>query len=327
MKRIFVTGGAGYIGSHACKALAKAGFEPVAFDNMESGNPDAVKWGPLEVGDIRDKERLQDALTSYRPDAILHFAAYIQVEESVTNPGKYYENNVLGTLCLLEAMRATRIETIVFSSTAAVYGMPRSIPVTEDEPLAPINPYGESKRMSETILADYGRAHKFNWAALRYFNAAGADHEGELGPNHEPVTHLIPLVLRAALGTGRRLTVFGTDYDTPDGTAVRDYIHVDDLATAHIAALEYLSRGGASDAFNLGAGHGYSVQDVIETTAQILETDIPTVGGARRAGDAPVLVADPGKAKSAFGWKPQHSSLESIIATAAGWERKRPIAR
>lgn len=324
MEKIFVTGGAGYIGSHTCKALARAGFEPVVYDSLENGRRAAVKWGPLEVGDIRDGERLRAALTAHRPAAVVHFAAYIQVEESVSFPGKYYGNNVVGTLSLLDAMRDTGVDKIVFSSTAAVYGMPETAPIGEDAPLAPINPYGESKRMVEAMLADFHHAHDLNWTALRYFNAAGADTEGELGPNHEPVTHLIPLVIRAAHGTGKRLTVFGTDYDTPDGTAVRDYIHVNDLADAHVAALRYLSKGGASGAFNLGTGQGHSVRDVINETGRILGVEVPATDGPRRAGDPPILVADPSKGKAAFDWQPRNSTLQTIIATAAAWERDRP---
>lgn len=322
MVKVLVTGGAGYIGSHACKALAKAGFEPIVYDNLQGGRRAAVKWGPLEEGDIRDHARIRDVLESYHPAAVMHFAAYIQVHESVAKPGKYYDNNVSATISLLEAMRETGIDTLVFSSSAAVFGTPRSTPTTEDEPLAPINPYGESKRMVETILADFRRAHGFKWVALRYFNAAGADPDGELGPNHEPVTHLIPLVLRAALGTRQQLTVFGTDYDTPDGTAVRDYIHVSDLASAHVAALEYLFRGGESGAFNLGNGRGHSVRDVIKEVGRILGRDVPAVDGPRRPGDAAILVADPRKSQAAFDWKPVHSSLESIVSTAARWEQR-----
>jgi len=324
MDRIFVTGGAGYIGSHTCKALARAGYEPVVYDSLENGRKSAVKWGPLEIGDIRDGARLRAALAAHRPAAVIHFAAYIQVGESVTNPGKYYGNNVVGTLSLLEALRDNGVDKIVFSSTAAVYGIPDTAPIGESAPLAPINPYGHSKRMVETMLADFEEAHGLKWSALRYFNAAGADTEGELGPNHEPVTHLIPLVLRAALGTGKPLTVFGTDYDTPDGTAVRDYIHVDDLANAHVAALRYLSAGGESGAFNLGTGQGHSVREVIDEAGRILGMEVPASDGPRRPGDPPILVADPGKGKAAFGWQPEHSSLATIIETAAAWERKRP---
>jgi UDP-arabinose 4-epimerase len=323
MVKVLVTGGAGYIGSHACQALANAGLEPIVYDSLETGRRSAVKWGPLEQGDIRDGARLRSILATHRPSAVMHFAAYIQVEESVAHPGKYYDNNVVGTLRVLEAMRETGVDTIVYSSTAAVYGMPKSVPVTEDEPLAPINPYGESKRVGELIMADFERAHGLKWAALRYFNAAGADPEGEVGPSHEPVTHLIPLVLRAALGTGKPLTVFGTDYETPDGTAIRDYIHVSDLANAHVAALNHLSRGGTTGAFNLGVGEGHSVREVIDEVARNLDTRIPFVEGPRRPGDAPVLVADARKGKNAFGWEPRHSTLASIITTAANWERRR----
>jgi len=322
--RILVTGGAGYIGSQTCKALAKAGLEPVVYDNLGNGRRSAVKWGPLEVGDIRDTDRVRDVIRKYQPAAVVHFAAFIQVGESVRDPGKYYLNNVAGSVSLLEAMQMEKLRTIVFSSTAAVYGEPQFVPVTEDHPLAPINPYGESKRMVENILADYEIAYGLKWAALRYFNAAGADPDGELGPNHEPITHLIPLVLRAALGTGPALTIFGTDYDTPDGTAVRDYIHVADLASAHVAALRYLEDpANGSGAFNLGTGAGHSVREVVATAERSLGTKVPIVEGARRPGDAPNLVANPNKGQRAFTWTPRYSDLATIIDTAAAWEKMR----
>ena len=320
MVKVLVTGGAGYIGSHTCKALAAAGIEPVVYDNLETGHPAAVKWGPLEEGDIRDTSRLHTVLVAHRPATVMHFAAYIQVEESIINPEKYYDNNVVGTLRVLEAMRDANVGTFVFSGSAAVYGVPRVVPVAEDAPLAPINPYGETKSIAESILSDFGRAYDLQWAALRYFNAAGADPEGDLGPGHEPITHLIPLVLRAALDNGAPLNVFGTDYDTPDGTAVRDYIHVSDLADAHVAALNYLRGGGASGAFNLGTGRGHSVREVVDAAERVLGVPIPTVDAPRRAGDSPMLVADPAKGRAALDWQPRRSSLDYIIATAALWE-------
>jgi UDP-arabinose 4-epimerase len=243
MACVLVTGGAGYIGSHACKALAAAGHLPVTYDSLGNGRTAAVRWGPLERGDIADAARLRTVISRHRPDAVMHFAAYIQVAESVSNPGKYYENNVGGTLTLLDAMQENGIGTMVFSSSAAVYAAPETDRVAEDHPLGPANPYGETKRMVETVLADFGRASGPKWTALRYFNAAGADPDGEIGPNHDPVTSLIPLVLKAGLGIGPMLNVYGTDYDTPDGTAIRDFIHVSDLAAAHVAALDHLLNG------------------------------------------------------------------------------------
>jgi UDP-arabinose 4-epimerase len=323
MKSILVTGGAGYIGSHACKALARAGYRPVTYDSLANGRKDAVRWGPLEQGDIADPVRLRAAIERHKPAAVMHFAAYIQVAESVADPGRYYANNVAGTLTLLDVMRATGLDTIVFSSSAAVYAAPQTALVAEDHPLAPANPYGQTKRMMETILADHGAAHGLRWTALRYFNAAGADPDGEIGANHDPVTSLIPVVLMAGLGTGPTLNVFGTDYDTPDGTAIRDFIHVTDLADAHVAALAHLLNGGESGPINLGTGRGYSVREVIETASRVLGRPIPAVDSPRRPGDLAAMVADARKAASLLNWTPQHSSIEKIIETAAAWERTR----
>ena len=320
---VLVTGGAGYIGSHTCKALAQSGYEPVVYDNLENGHSSAVKWGPLERGDIRDTERLQKLIDTYRPAAVIHFAAYIQVDESIRFPGKYYMNNVEGTISLLEAMRATGVATIVFSSTAAVYGNPQSVPVAEDHSLAPINPYGTSKQMVETILADFETAHDLRWVALRYFNAAGADPGGELGLSRDSVSNLVPRALRAGLGTGPALTIFGTDYPTPDGTAIRDYIHVTDLAVAHVAALRYLIDRNPSGAFNLGTGNGHSVCEVVKETGRILGREVPVREGSRRPGDLPNVIADPTKANRAFGWTPKYSDLETILGTSAAWEKNR----
>jgi len=323
MARVLVTGGAGYIGSHACKALARAGHLPVTYDSLENGRTDAVRWGPLEQGDIADGARLRAVIGRHQPDAVMYFAAYIQVAESVANPGKYYANNVGGTLTLLDAIREAGIGAMVFSSSAAVYAPPETERVAEDHPLGPANPYGETKRMVEMMLADFSRACGLRWAALRYFNAAGADPDGEIGPNHDPVTSLIPLVIKAGLGSGQTLNVYGTDYDTPDGTAIRDFIHVSDLAAAHVAALEYLLAGGDSGPINLGTGQGYSVRSVIETAARVLGRPVPAVDSPRRPGDLARMVADAGKAASMFNWTPGHSSLEEIIATGATWERGR----
>lgn len=321
MARVLVTGGAGYIGSHACKALATAGHEPVVFDSMEHGFENFVKWGPLERGSTLDGDRVTAVLRQYRPDAVMHFAAYIAAGESVQDPAKYYRNNTAGTLSLLRAMQGEGIGRIVFSSTAAVYGNPQSTPIGEDHPLAPINPYAHSKLMVEQILRDFQAAHDLRSVTLRYFNAAGADPDGELGECHDPETHLVPLALRAALGTGKTLTIFGDDYATPDGTPIRDYIHVSDLASAHVAALDYLLGGGAPAIANLGVGKGYSVREVLSTIERVLGRPVPTVDGDRRPGDPTELVADARQAGTLLGWSPAHADLETIIETAARWER------
>jgi UDP-arabinose 4-epimerase len=321
MARVLVTGGAGYIGSHTCKALARAGHEPVVYDSLEHGFRDFVRWGPLEQGDMLDGERLAAVIRAHRPEAVLHFAAYIAAGESVENPGKYYRNNVGGSLSLLQAMRDEGIGRLVFSSTAAVYGNPLSTPIAEDHRLLPINPYAHSKLFVEQLLHDFGTAHGLKSVVLRYFNAAGADPDGELGECHEPETHLIPLALKAAFGTAKPLTVFGSDYDTPDGTPIRDYIHVADLAEAHVAALRHLLAGGASATANLGVGSGYSVRDVLTATERVLGRPVPLVEGPRRPGDPTVLVADPGHAMRLLSWKPNLAALDAIIETAARWER------
>jgi UDP-arabinose 4-epimerase len=321
MARVLVTGGAGYIGSHACKALARAGHEPVVYDSLEHGFRDFVRWGPLERGDMLDSERLTAVIRAHKPEAVLHFAAYIAAGESVENPGKYYRNNVGGSLSLLQAMRDEGVGHLVFSSTAAVYGNPLSTPIAEDHRLLPINPYAHSKLFVEQLLHDFGTAHGLKSVALRYFNAAGADPDGELGECHEPETHLIPLALKAAFGAGKPLTVFGSDYDTPDGTPIRDYIHVADLAEAHVAALRHLLAGGASATANLGVGSGYSVRDVLTATERVIGRPVPVVEGPRRAGDPTVLVADPGHAMRLLSWKPNLAALDAIIETAARWER------
>lgn len=264
MNKVLVTGGAGYIGSHACKALAKAGYQPIVFDNLVYGHEWAVQWGPLEKGDILDRGQLDTAFRKHRPDAVMHFAAYAYVGESMMLPGKYYRNNVVGSLTLLEAMQDHGVDKIVFSSTCATYGVPDRIPIDENACQSPINPYGMSKLMVERILADFGNAHGINWIALRYFNAAGADLDNQIGETHDPETHLVPLVLDAASGRRDSITIFGNNYDTADGTCIRDYIHVSDLASAHVKALDALGSETASGAFNLGNGMGYSVQQVID---------------------------------------------------------------
>ena len=316
MDNILVTGGAGYIGSHACKALARAGYTPVSYDNLVYGHEWAVKWGPLERGDISDTARLVDVIRAYRPAAVMHFAAFAYVGESVTDPAKYYGNNVAGTLSLLDAMRHNGVDRIVFSSTCATYGTPEVLPINEDAPQNPINPYGASKLMIERILGDYGAAYGLHSVALRYFNAAGADGEGELGEAHDPETHLIPLVLDAAAGQRPHITVFGEDYPTPDGTCIRDYIHVTDLAEAHVLAMAKLGRQALRPAYNLGTGRGTSVDEIIAAARAVTGRDIKIVKDARRAGDPAVLFADPGRAHHDLGWVPRHSSVTEIVETA-----------
>ena len=320
---VLVTGGAGYIGSHTCKALAKAGVTPVAFDNLVMGHAEAVKWGPLERGDILDRARLDAVLEKYQPSAVLHFAAYAYVGESVTQPAKYYRNNVGGALTLLEAMRDHGVTQMVFSSSCATYGTPRSMPIGEDHPQNPINPYGASKLMVERMLADFGAAYNLRSVSLRYFNAAGADPDGEIGEDHDPETHLIPLVLKAAAGERPNITIYGTDYDTPDGTCIRDYVHVTDLAEAHVLAFTALERGCDSSSYNLGTGHGFSVREVIRSAKLVSGRNIPVAEGKRRPGDPARLVADAKRAKGELGWNPQYGDLRQIIATAWNWTLKR----
>ena len=321
MSTVLVAGGAGYIGSHTCKALAAAGFTPVVYDDLSSGHRRAVRWGPLEIGDIRDPVRLAEVMMRYRPAAVLHFAAVIAVGESVVDPGKYYRTNVAGSIALLEAMRAHGIGTLVFSSTAAVYGVPQRQPIDEGQPRAPVNPYGWSKAMVEQMLADHAVAHGLRWAALRYFNACGADPEGETGEAHDPEYHLIPRALMAAAGRLPHLDLFGTDYPTPDGTCIRDYIHVGDLAAAHVAALRHLLGGGASLAANLGVGHGFSVREVIAAVQAATGRTVPVRFGPRREGDSPELVADPGLARRVLGFAPRVTSLAEMVGTAWNWHR------
>jgi UDP-glucose-4-epimerase GalE len=319
---ILVTGGAGYIGAHACKALAGAGYTPVVYDNLVYGHPQSVKWGPLEEGDIGDRRRLETVLKKYKPLAVMHFAAYAYVGESVENPAKYYRNNVAGTLTLLESMRNCGINKMIFSSTCATYGMPEQIPIGEDHPQYPINPYGRGKLMIEWILQDFAAAYDLKFVSLRYFNAAGADPDAEIGEDHDPETHLIPLVLDAALDRREHLKIFGTDYDTSDGTCIRDYIHVSDLADAHLLALEYLRDGGESNVFNLGNGNGFSVREVIATAMSITGCNIPCVESDRRAGDPPVLIGSSDKIQKELIWKPVYNNLEAIIETAWRWQKK-----
>ena len=319
---ILVTGGAGYVGAHACKALAARGYRPIVFDNLVYGHEAAVKWGPLEVGDIADRARLDAVIAEHQPQAVMHFAAFTYVGESVADPGKYYRNNVAGTLSLLEAMCDHRIGRLVFSSTAATYGMPDAVPIPETAPKAPINPYGQSKWTAEQMIADFAAAHGLRSVALRYFNAAGADPDGEIGECHDPESHLIPLAMQALTGDGPPLTLFGDDYPTPDGTCIRDYIHVADLADAHVRALERLDRRDGADAFNLGTGSGASVRQVLDAVERVAGKPVPHSIGPRRAGDPAELVSDPEKAMHELGWTPAMSDLDTIVATAWDWHRR-----
>ena len=320
---ILVTGGAGYVGAHVCKALAKRGYRPIAYDNLVYGHEAAVKWGPLEIGDIADRARLDAVIAQYRPQALMHFAAFTYVGESVADPGKYYRNNVAGTLSLLEALRDHGIGKMVFSSTAAVYGTPDMVPIAEAATKAPINPYGLSKWTSEQMIADFGAAHGLRSAVLRYFNAAGADPDGELGECHDPESHLIPLAMQAVTGDGPPLTLFGDDYPTPDGTCIRDYIHVADLANAHVQALEQLDHRDGAEVFNLGTGHGVSVREVLDAVGRAAGKPVPHSIGPRRAGDPAELVSDPGKANRELGWKPAMSDLDTIVDTAWAWHNRK----
>ena len=320
--RVLVTGGAGYIGSHAAKALAKAGHEPLVLDNLSAGHRWAVKWGPLLEMDLKDAERLPLLMKQERIEAVMHFAASLLVGESVEVPRKYYWNNVVNTLHLLDAMQDAGVKIIVFSSSAATYGNPQQVPIPEDHPKDPVNPYGETKLAMERALQWYGNAYNLKWMALRYFNAAGADKEGELGECHDPEAHIIPLTIKAARGERSHVEIYGTDYPTPDGTALRDYIHVTDLGDAHVRALEHLAGGGQSRALNLGTGQGYSVREVITAVGKISPRPVPFREGPRRAGDPPVLVADASNAAKILGWKPKYSELESIIRDAWNWHSK-----
>lgn len=317
--RILVTGGAGYIGSHTSKLLRGCGFEPIVVDNLSTGHREAVKWGPLIEDDLSSSVAIQEVLTKQRIDAVVHFAASAYVGESMSDPRKYFRNNVVSTLNLLEGMLGAGVKTIVFSSSCAIYGIPEKVPIGEEQPQHPVNPYGESKLFMERALGWYGKAYGFSWMALRYFNAAGADPEGELGEWHKPETHLIPLLMRAALDEGQPVEIYGTDYPTPDGTAVRDYIHVTDLAEAHLLALRQLLGGGGSGALNLGTGRGYSVREVVRAVEEASGRRVRTRLAGRRAGDPPALVADPGKAGTGLGWKPRHSALKTITETAWNW--------
>jgi UDP-glucose-4-epimerase GalE len=319
---VLVTGGAGYIGAHCCQELAGRGFHPVVYDNLATGHREHVRWGEFFEGDIADAARLDAVCKRFPIEAVMHFAAFIEVGESVSDPLKYYGNNVAGSLQLLRAMVRHGIRHLVFSSSAAVYGEPRQVPIDENHPARPLSPYGWTKLMVETMLADCEKAHGLRWMALRYFNAAGADPAAQIGEWHEPESHLIPRILDAARDGERPAHVYGTDYPTPDGSCIRDYIHVADLARAHVLALERLLAGSPGGAFNLGQGRGYSVLEVLRCAAEVTGKQFPIQIGPRRPGDPPVLIASNQKARELLGWIPEQSSLENIIASAWKWHCK-----
>jgi UDP-glucose 4-epimerase len=319
---ILIVGGAGYIGSHVNKELNKQGYKTVVFDSLVKGHKEAVKWGEFFEGDLANLDQIREVFKKYPIEAVIHFAAFIEVGESVKDPLKYYKNNVKNTLNLLEVMVESNIKKIIFSSTAATFGNPEYTPIDENHPQVPINPYGQAKLMVEKILADFDNAYGLKYVALRYFNACGADIETEIGENHSPESHLIPLILDAALGKREDIKVFGTDYPTPDGTCVRDYVHVNDLAQAHILALKHLLNEGASDKFNLGNGKGFSVKEVIDTAKKVTGIDFKVTEAERRPGDPPTLVADSTKAKEILKWEPQYADLETIISSAWKWHQK-----
>ena len=316
---IFVTGGAGYVGAHCCKAFAQAGWKVVVYDNLSRGWRGFVKWGPLIEGDILDRGKLVSSLDEVKPDAVAHFAAFAYVGESVERPDIYYRNNVLGSTNILDAMRDTGVDKIVFSSTCATYGAPEYLPIDEAHPQAPINPYGQSKLMVEQVLKDYSHAFGIRSVALRYFNAAGADPDGEIGERHEPETHLIPLALRGAGDPDYTLNILGADYDTRDGSAIRDYIHVMDLADAHLRALDYLERGGETTQINLGTGSGTSVIEIRDSVEKITGRTVKSKIAPRRPGDPANLVSVPNKAKDLLGWEPHHSNVDQLIQDAWNW--------
>ena len=319
---VFVTGGAGYIGSQTCKELYKNGDIPICYDNLSTGHHEFIKWGEFIYGDIKDTQHVRSCLKKYRPIGIIHFAAFAYVGESVSNPSKYFHNNVEGTLSLLDAARDEDIKNIIVSSTCAVYGQPAQVPIIEKCPTLPINPYGASKLFMERMLTDYHTAYGLNWTALRYFNAAGCDPDGEIGEWHEPETHLIPRAIGAALGQLPQLEIFGNDYSTQDGTCIRDYIHVKDLAQAHILALEQCSKGKCNCAINLGTGIGISILDIIKHIKKTINVEVPFCFKARRKGDPSILVADPSSANTILNWNPQYSDIETIVNTAIRWTKK-----
>jgi UDP-glucose-4-epimerase GalE len=320
---VLVTGGAGYIGSQTAKALSRAGYQPVVVDNLTTGHRWAVRWGPLVQADLEDKDSLRAVFRSYQIQAVIHFAACAYVGESMHSPALYFRNNTVNTLNLLDVMLEQQVNTIVFSSTCAIYGEPQQIPIPEEHIQRPISPYGESKLMVERILQWYGRSYGLAWASLRYFNAAGADLDAELGEDHDPETHLIPRAVAVALHELPLLEIYGTDYDTSDGTALRDYIHVCDLSSAHISAMRHLLNGEQGLALNLGTGSGYSVREVVSMVEKVTGREVTVKECARRPGDPPALVADPHKALRLLGWRARHSSLQSIVETSWRWQSKR----
>ncbi|QJA06751.1 UDP-glucose 4-epimerase GalE [Thermosulfurimonas marina] len=321
--RVLVAGGAGYIGSHVVKLLGEAGCEILVYDNLSTGKEEAVLYGHLVKGDLGDRRTLEKVFREFRPQAVMHFAASIVVPESVKFPLRYYRNNVVHTLNLLEALEVSGCKLFLFSSSAAVYGIPKEIPVTEEAPLAPINPYGETKATVERMLRDLAASGcGFRYVSLRYFNVAGADPEGRIGFNYPEPTHLVIRALKAAKGEIPQLEIYGTDYPTPDGTCIRDYIHVTDLAEAHLVALDYLLSGGESEVFNCGYGHGYSVREVVRTVKEVTGRDFPVVEAPRRPGDPPILVADSRKIREKLGWKPRYDDLAFIVKTGWEWETR-----
>lgn len=324
---ILIVGGAGYIGSHINKKLSDQGYHTVVFDNLSFGHADFAKWGIFHQGDLENVDDIREVFKKYPIDAVMHFAAFTYVGESVENPQKYYLNNLRNTLNLLQVMLEEDVKYFVFSSTCATYGTPEEIPIPENHPQSPINPYGKAKLMVEQVLADYSQAYGMKYASLRYFNAAGADPDAEIGELHDPETHLIPLILDVAGGVRDKVQIYGTDYPTPDGTCIRDYIHVMDLADAHIKALEYLQEGGKSDVFNLGNGKGFSVREVIETAKEVTGKNINAEEVERRVGDPPVLVGSSKKARETLGWNPKYPDLQLIIETAWKWYQKIRIPR
>jgi UDP-glucose-4-epimerase GalE len=321
---ILISGGAGYIGSQTAKSLSRAGFEPVVYDNLSTGNRWAVQWGPFVEADLCNPRSLRETLRQYNVTAAIHFAAHAYVGESVREPRRYFENNVINALHFVHALMDEGVNNVVFSSSCAVYGVPQSFPISENHSKLPVNPYGDSKLFIERVLDWYGRAYGLRWAALRYFNAAGADPSGELGEVHNPETHLVPRLIESALGRLKSVEIYGVDYPTEDGTAVRDYVHVLDLAEAHVAALQYLLSGGECFSANLGTGHGVSVREVITAVERVSGTTIDARPAPRREGDPPTLVADPTGAERILGWRPRFSSLDNIVNSAWNWHRRFP---
>lgn len=320
--RVLVAGGAGFIGSHMTRMLQETGHEAVVYDNLSRGHRDTVLQAELIVGDLGDSRRLKSLFAARRFDVVMHFASFVEVGESISNPAKYYRNNLANTASLLEAMAQHGVARMIFSSSAAVYGEPACIPIDECHPQRPVNPYGCTKQKAEELLADYGRVRGLGYICLRYFNAAGSDPDGTLGERHAPETHLIPLALQAASGRHSCVTVFGTDYDTPDGTCIRDYVHVTDICRAHLLAMDRLCAGATSGAFNLGSGNGYSVREVVEAVSRVTGRPVPVMETGRRQGDVARLVADARRARSALSWSPSYSNLDTMIAHAWAWERK-----